>query len=75
MNDHTMTQDEKSKLVTIILESSEYPIDFDLFSELIAVLSEDIPGLEFLSEDELSCLISDCWEMYQQNQLSSPGNP
>lgn len=70
MNNHTLTQEEKTKLVTIILASSEYPIDFELFGEMITVLSEDIPGLEFISEDELSSLISDCWEIYQQRPVA-----
>ena len=70
MNNHTLTQEEKTKLVTIILASSEHPIDFELFGEMITVLSEDIPGLEFISEDELSSLISDCWEIVQQRPVA-----
>ena len=70
MNNHITTQDEKTKLVTIILESSEHPIEFDLFGEMIAVMSEDIPGLEFLSEENLSSLTADCWEIYQQNPVA-----
>ena len=70
MNNHTLTQEEKTKLVTIILASSEHPIDFELFGEMITVLSEDIPGLEFLSDEDLSSLTADCWEIYQQNPVA-----
>lgn len=74
MNYHTITQDEKSQLVGIIQESSDYPIDLELFGEMIGALSEDIPGLEFLSDEDLSSLISECWEIYQQNPVAQAGD-
>lgn len=64
MNHQTVADAEKVKLVSIILETSDQAIDFDLFEELIGILSEDIPGLEFLSDDQLSSLADDCWEIY-----------
>lgn len=70
MSYSNITQDEKTQLVSIIQESSEHPIDFDLFGEMIAVLSEDIPGLEFLSDKDLSSLTADCWEIYKQNPVA-----
>lgn len=70
MNYSNITPDEKAKLVTTILESNEDPIDLDLFGEMIVVLAEDIPGLEFLSDEDLSSLTADCWEIYQQNPVA-----
>jgi len=64
MNYNTITQADKANLVAIIVESSEEPLDFDLFSEIVATLSEDVPGLEFISDESLASLISDCWEIY-----------
>lgn len=64
MNYDTITQADKAKLVAIIIETSEEALDFDLFGEIVATLSEDIPGLEFISDEELESLISDCWEIY-----------
>lgn len=72
MNDSTITHEDCIQLVHIILETSnDDVVDFELFSELVAVLSEDIPGLEFITEDELADLISNCWTIYQQKLLSN----
>ena len=64
MNYSIITEADKTNLVAIIIETSEEVLDFDLFTELVATLSEDIPGLEFITEDELASLITDCWEIY-----------
>ena len=76
MNYSTITHEDCIQLVKIILETSDddVVIDFELFSELVVLLSEDIPGLEFLSDEDLSFLISDCWTIYQQNPLSNPSD-
>lgn len=71
MSYQTFTDADKINLVSIILETSDQAIDFDLFQELIGILSEDIPGLEFLSDDQLSSLTTECWEIY----LASPVAP
>ena len=73
MNYSTITHEDCIQLVKIILETSDddVVIDFELFSELVVLLSEDIPGLEFITEDELADLISNCWTIYQQQLLSS----
>ncbi|MGR9117583.1 MAG: hypothetical protein ACU85E_17705, partial [Gammaproteobacteria bacterium] len=55
---------EKARLVMIILDSVDKPMEFDDFQETVGMLCEDIPGLECISDDFLSELIMDCWEIY-----------
>jgi hypothetical protein len=61
-------QDDKPKLVAIIQESNP-SMDFDEFEETIGLMCEDIPGLESITEEEFSALVTDCWEIYQQTLL------
>ena len=46
MNYQTLNSDEKTRLVTIILDSIDESMEFDDFQETIGLLCEDIPGLE-----------------------------
>ena len=74
MNYQTLNSDEKTSLVTIILDSIDESIEFDDFQETISLLCEDIPGLECLSDDSLSALVMDCWEIFQQTPLPLSAN-
>ena len=70
MNYQTLNSDEKTRLVTIILDSIDESIEFDDFQETISLLFEDIPGLECLSDDSLSALVMDCWEIFQHSPVA-----
>ena len=70
MNYQTLNSDEKTRLVTIILDSIDESMEFDDFQETIGLLCEDIPGLECLSEDSLSALVMDCWEIFQHSPVA-----
>ncbi|WP_415878404.1 hypothetical protein [Methylomonas sp. TEB] len=70
MNYNEVSDTDKTNLVDIILETSTTPLDFDLFAELIGTLSEDIPGLELLSETGLANLIADCWQIYLSQSVA-----
>ena len=74
MNYQTLNSDEKTRLVTIILDLIDESMEFDDFHETIGLLCEDIPGLECLSDESLSALVMDCWEIFQQTQLPLYGN-
>ena len=69
MNYQTLNSDEKTRLITIILDSVDESMDFDDFQETISLLCEDIPGLECLSDEAFSALLTDCWEIFQQTPL------
>jgi hypothetical protein len=69
MNYQTLNSDEKTRLITIILDSINSLMSFDDFQETISLLCEDIPGLEFISDDSLSALVMDCWEIFQHHPL------
>jgi len=69
MNYQTLNSDEKTRLVTIILDSIDESMDFDDFQETIGLLCEDIPGLECLSDETFSALVMDYWEIFQQTSL------
>ena len=66
MKYQTLNSDEKTRLVTIILDSVDELMSFDDFQEIIGLFCEDIPGLEFISDGSLSALIMECWEIFQQ---------
>ena len=70
MNYQTLNSDEKTRLVTIILGSIDESMDFYDFQETISLLCEDIPGLECLSDDSLSALVTDCWEIFQHSPVA-----
>ncbi len=74
MNYQTLNSDEKTRLVTIILDSIDESIELDDFQETIGLLCEDIPGLECLSDDSLSAFVMDCWEIFQHPTLPLSGN-
>ena len=74
MNYQTLNTDEKTRLITTILDSIDEPIEFDNFQETISLLCEDIPGLECLSDESFSALLTDCWEIFQQTPLPLFGN-
>jgi hypothetical protein len=69
MNYQTLNSDEKNRLIMIILDSIDEPMEFDEFQETIGLFCEDIPGLECLSDDSLSALVTDCWEIFQHHPL------
>lgn len=70
MNYQTLNSDEKTRLVSIILDSINEFMGFDDFQETIGLLCEDIPGLECLSNESFSSLVTDCWEIFQQNPVA-----
>jgi len=76
MNYQELTSGEKARLVWTVLESIDAPADRDEFDESIALLCEDIPGLECQSGESLAALTADCWEIYL-SALALPlsGNP
>ena len=74
MNYQTLNSDEKTRLITIILDSIDSVMEFDDFQETIGLLCEDIPGLECLSDEAFSALVTDCWKIFQQNLLPDSGN-
>ena len=74
MKYQTLNSDEKTRLVTIILDSIDESMEFDDFQETIGLLCEDIPGLECLSDESFSALLTDCWEIFQQTPLPLSGN-
>ena len=74
MNYNTLNSDEKALLVSIILDSTEEPMEFDDFQDTIDLLCEDIPGLECLSEKSFAALVMDCSEIFQQTALPLSGN-
>ena len=71
MNYQTLNSDEKNRLVTIILDSIDEPMEFDDFQETISLLCEDIPGLEYLSDESLSALVIECWESFQHSPVAN----
>jgi len=58
MNYQTLNSDDKTRLISIILDSIDECIEFDDFQETIGLLCEDIPGLECLSDDSFSALVA-----------------
>ena len=50
MNYQALNSDEKTLLITIILDSVDESIEFDDFQETIGLLCEAIPGLEWLCQ-------------------------
>jgi hypothetical protein len=69
MNYQTLNSDEKTRLVMIILDSIDELMEFDDFQETIGLLCEDIAGLECLSDESFSALVTDCWKIFQQTPL------
>jgi hypothetical protein len=74
MNYQTLNTGEKIRLVMMILETIDEPMEFDDFQETIGLMCEDLPGLECLSVDSFSALVTDCWEIFQQILLSNTAN-
>ena len=74
MNYPPLNPDEKTRLVTIILDSIDESMDFDDFQETIGLLCEDIPGLECLSDETFSALVMDCWEIFRHHPLPISAN-
>lgn len=74
MNYQTLNTGEKIRLVMMILEALEEPITFEGFQETIGLMCEDLTGLEGLSVDSFSALVTDCWEIFQQSPLSNTDN-
>ena len=70
MNYQALNSDEKNRLVMIILDSIDSLMEVDDFQETIGLLCEDIPGLECLSDDSLSALVTDCWEIFQHSPVA-----
>ena len=74
MDYQTLNTDEKTRLIEIILDLIDELMEFDDFQETICLLCEDIPGLECLSDDSLSALVMDCWEIFQHHPLPISAN-
>jgi hypothetical protein len=74
MNNQTLNAEEKIRIVLIIIETIDTPIEFEEFQEILGLLGEDIPGLEDLSDEDFSMLVNDCWECFQQVLLSKSDN-
>lgn len=74
MNNQTLNAEEKIRIVLIIIETIDTPIEFEEFQEILGLLGEDIPGLEDLSGEDFSMLLNDCWECFQQVLLSKSHN-
>ena len=70
MNYKTLNSKEKKRLVMIILDSMDERMEFDDFQETIGLLCEDIPGLECLSDESFSSLVTDCWENFQHSPVA-----
>ena len=70
MNYKTLNSKEKKRLVMIILDSMDERMEFDDFQETIGLLCEDIPGLECLSDESISALVMDCWEIFQHSPVA-----
>ena len=70
MNYQTLNSEEKTQLVKIILDSIDESMEFEDFQETIGLLCEDIPGLESLSDDSFSTLLTDCWEIFQHSPVA-----
>jgi hypothetical protein len=71
MNNQNLNTDEKTRLITFILDSIDGSMEFDDFQETIGLLCEDIPGLECLSDDSFSALVTDCWEIFQHSPVAT----
>ena len=69
MNYQTLNSDEKNRLIMIILDSIDESMEFDDFQETVGLLCEEIPGLECLSDEAFSALVTDFWKIYQQTPL------
>jgi hypothetical protein len=70
MKYQALNSDEKTRLITTILDSVDELMSFEYFQEVIGLLCENIPGMECLSDDSLSALVMDCWEIFQHHPLS-----
>ena len=70
MNYQTLNSDQKNRLITTILDSIDESMEFDDFQETIGLLCEDIPGLECLSDESFSTLVTDCWEIFQHSPVA-----
>ena len=70
MNYQTLNSDEKTRLITIILDSIDSLMEFDDFQETVGLLCEEIPGLECLSDESFSALVTDCWEIFQHSPVA-----
>jgi hypothetical protein len=70
MKYQTLNSDEKNRLITIILDSIDESMNFDDFQETVGLLCEEIPGLECLSDEAFSALVTDCWEIFQHSPVA-----
>ena len=61
---HTLSEDEKSRLLEFVVEEFGNDLTFDNFAEVIHGLFEDIPGFETLGADQASRLVNFMWSEY-----------
>lgn len=61
---HTLTAEQRRKLRDVINDLQGPNLEFDVFVEVAALLIEDLPGLEVLSESQLTRLINELWRDY-----------
>lgn len=67
MNYQTLSPDEKVRLVEAIKEDlNGRKVTFDDFRERVGLSCDDIPGLEYLGDEDLATLVAECWSIYRR---------
>lgn len=61
---YTLSDDEKSRLIELVVEEFGNALAFDNFAEVIHGLFEDIPGLETIGADQANRLVNFIWSEY-----------
>lgn len=61
---HTFSDDEKNRLIELVVEEFGNDLAFDNFAEAIHGLFEDIPGLETMGADQANRLVNFIWSEY-----------
>lgn len=61
---YTLSEDEKSRLIELVVEEFGNDLAFDNFAEVIHGLFEDIPGLETIGADQANRLVNIMWSEY-----------
>lgn len=61
---HVLSDDEKSRLIELVVEEFDGGLAFNNFAEVIHGLFEDIPGLETIEPNQANHLINQLWSQY-----------
>lgn len=61
---YTLSEDEKSRLIELVVEEFGNDLAFDNFAEVIHGLFEDIPGLETIGANQANRLVNLIWSEY-----------